>query len=140
MRELIELFEDMGVIRWPMLGAALFLGYQIVRASLQAGGSEAAGGTMTRHAILGWGVLGALLGVLGTVVGLVVVARSVAVAGEVPPALLGGGLQVALTSTIFGLPVGGSDRGVAPAPDVQAGVRFPALSVTRTPSDSLNVD
>ena len=101
--ELMRVLENMGVILWPMLVCAAFLGFQIVRASSRSLRTAHAHNAMTRHAILVWGSLAALLGLLGTVVGLVVAAGSVVAAGEAAPALIAGGLQVALSSTVFGL-------------------------------------
>lgn len=99
----MQTFRDMGVIAWPLLASAVFLALQIARAVVEVRREPEAAGFRSRHTVLVWGFLSALLGVLGTVVGLFVAARSVEAAGEVSVALLGGGLQVALTSTIFGL-------------------------------------
>lgn len=96
-----NLFADMGLIRWPMLVAATFLLVQIARSVAAARRPGAA--APARHAVLVWGLLNALLGVLGTVLGLAVAARSVAHAGRIDPTLLGGGLQIALSPSIFGL-------------------------------------
>lgn len=95
------LFSNMGFIRWPMLIAAAFLLLQIARAVIAA--RSPTGAARTRHAVLVWGFLNALLGVLGTVLGLAVTAGSVAAAGRIEPTLLGGGLQIALSPSILGL-------------------------------------
>ena len=58
---------------------------------------------MTLHTILIWGVLNALLGVLGTALGLVLAGKSVEAAHDVSPQLIAGGIKVALSSTVFGL-------------------------------------
>jgi hypothetical protein len=91
-----------GNIRWPMLIAALFLLAQIgwAAATFRDPGPAAA---RSRHMILAWGLLTALLGVLGTVLGLGQAARAVGEAGAADPALVGVGLQIALASTIVGL-------------------------------------
>lgn len=94
-------FADMGLIRWPMLIAAAFLLLQIARAVASA--RNPTGAVRARHAVLVWGLLNALLGVLGTVLGLAVAARSVAQAGRIEPTVLGGGLQIALSPSILGL-------------------------------------
>jgi len=99
----MQTFRDMGYIAWPMLASAAFLALQIVRAVIEVRRESESAGANSRHSILVWGFLGALLGLLGTVVGLFVVAISVEAAGEVSMALLGGGLKVALSPTIFGL-------------------------------------
>lgn len=99
---MMELLEDMGMIRWPMMVAALFLLVQIGRAAAVAG-DPGPGAARTRHTILAWGLLNALLGILGTAIGLAMAGRAVAAAGEADPALVGAGVQVALTTTILGL-------------------------------------
>lgn len=97
---MINLFSNMGVIQWPMLVAAAFLLLQIARAVAAA--RNPTGAARARHAVLAWGFLNALLGVLGTVLGLAVAARSVAQAGRIEPTVLGGGLQIALSPSILG--------------------------------------
>lgn len=96
-----NLFSDMGLIRWPMLVAATFLLLQIARAVAAA--RSPVGTVRAGQAVLVWGFLNALLGVLGTVLGLAVTARSVAHAGRIEPTVLGGGLQIALSPSILGL-------------------------------------
>jgi hypothetical protein len=97
-----QFMHDMGFIRWPLLVAALFLFVQIGRALIQVR-SQAPDSVRTRHAILVWGLLNALLGLLGTVLGVAVAAQSVARAGTADPRLIGGGLQIALAPSILGL-------------------------------------
>jgi hypothetical protein len=95
-------FEYMGSIRWPMLAAALLLLLQIARAAAQRHRQPSRHLAMNRHAILVWGLLNALLGALGTTLGLVMTARSVERVGHVDPDLLGPGIRVALTPTLVG--------------------------------------
>lgn len=95
-------FAEMGVMRWPLLVAMVFMFLQIGRAGWQIlGGKE--GDAMTLHAVLVWGVLCALLGVLGTVVGMSIAAGAVELAATASPSLIWGGMRVALTTTVFGL-------------------------------------
>ncbi len=98
---MISLLSNMGLILWPMLVAATLLLIQIVRAA--AAVRRPTGAVRARHAVLVWGLLNALLGVLGTVLGFAVAARSVAQAGRIEPTVLGGGLQIALSPSILGL-------------------------------------
>jgi hypothetical protein len=98
-----DFFPMMGVIRYPMYIATVFMVAQIVRAALQVRRPAEARSTMTTHTILIWGFLNALLGVIGTVVGLALAGWSVERMGAAPAALLAGGVKVALFSTIFGL-------------------------------------
>jgi len=96
-------FPDMGYIRYPMYVAALFMLLQVVRAAMQLAKPPAARSSMTTHIILVWGFLNALLGVLGTVLGTALAGAYIERAAEVEPALVAGGMKVALYSTIFGL-------------------------------------
>ena len=96
-------FPSMGYIQWPMYLATFFMVVQIVRAALQGRGPAGPRAAMTRHSILVWGFLNALLGVLGTVLGLSLAGMSIERAQQVSVALLAGGIRVALSSTIFGL-------------------------------------
>lgn len=102
LQTLLQHFEQLGLIRWPMLVAALFLVAQIVRAYAVRHRPPSRHRTVTRHAILAWGLFNALLGVLGTAAGLIMTARSVEHAGSVDPALLGAGLRIALTPGVAG--------------------------------------
>lgn len=96
-------FQDMGYIRYPMYVATIFLLVQVVRASLQMMKVPGARSSATTHTILVWGFLNALLGFLGTVLGVALAAVSIEHAGEVEPTLVAGGLKVSLYPTIFGL-------------------------------------
>lgn len=95
-------FENMGLLGWPMVAAAFLLLLQIARVAAQRHRHPSRHLTMNRHAILVWGLLNALLGVLGTALGLVATARSVERAGHVDPDLLGPGIRVALTPALVG--------------------------------------
>lgn len=100
---LSHFFPDMGFIRYPMYVATLFMLVQVVRAALQLTKPPASRSSMTTHTILVWGFLNALLGVLGTVVGMALAGQIIEQAGDVAPGLVAGGMKVALYSTIFGL-------------------------------------
>lgn len=99
---MIEFFEGLGYIRWPMIAATLFLLVQIGRAAAVVR-TPTPGAARTRHMILAWGLLNALLGILGTVLGLAMAGRAVAAAGHADPALVGTGVQTALSTSILGL-------------------------------------
>jgi biopolymer transport protein ExbB/TolQ len=95
-------FTEMGLMRWPMVLATVFMFFQIGRAAWQIlSGKES--DAMTLHAVLVWGALCALLGVLGTVVGMSLAAGAIEVASTAPPGVIWGGIRVALTTTMFGL-------------------------------------
>lgn len=92
---------EMGVMRWPLLVAGAFMCLQIARAAwrILRGGD---GGAVPLHAVLIWGALCALLGVLGTVVGLSNAAAAIERAGAVSAGVVWGGVRVALTTTVAG--------------------------------------
>ncbi len=54
-------------------------------------------------AVLFWGGWGVVVGLLGTFVGIYQAAGAISRAGEVAPAVIWGGIRVALTTTLFGL-------------------------------------
>jgi len=96
--------QEMGVMRYPLFLAALFLFIQIGYAAWALRvPSVGRGDAMKLHAVLVWGGLCALLGVLGTVVGLSVAAGAISRAAAVSPAVIWGGVKVALSTTVVGL-------------------------------------
>jgi biopolymer transport protein ExbB/TolQ len=98
-----DFFPDMGFIRYPMYVATLFMLIQVVRAAMQLTKPPASRSAMTTHTILIWGVLNALLGVLGTVLGMALAGGSIARAAAVEVTLVAAGLKISLYPTIFGL-------------------------------------
>lgn len=99
----MEFFRSLGVIGIPLVIVLLLLLVHLgrtIRDWRQLGAEAAA--TPRIHTLLVLGVLGACLGVLGTLVGVWMAAGAIAAAGEVSPALAWGGIRVALTSSIFG--------------------------------------
>lgn len=96
-------FRNMGFIQWPMYIATIFMLVQIVRAALERRRPVEVRSPMTRHTILIWGVLNALLGFLGTALGFVLAGEAIERAGDVSAPLVAGGVKVALSSTVFGL-------------------------------------
>jgi len=96
-------FRNMGFIQWPMYIATFFMLVQIVRAALQTRRPVEARDPMIRHTVLVWGFLNALLGVLGTVLGLALAGESISRAAAISPPIIAGGIKIALSTTIFGL-------------------------------------
>lgn len=104
-----EWFRAGGVMMWPILGTAVL----VLGAAVQEGwklrkGPGRNGAEAEPGVVLAWGGLGAVLGILGTLVGWVVMAnvvQRVTVRGGVQPALLWGGLKVSLVTSIFGFTV-----------------------------------
>jgi len=100
-----ELFTQMGYIRWPLTFSLLIVGALSVWSAAKLFGARPSSDARTKawvDAILFWGGFAMICGVLGTVVGIVVAAQSIELAGSVTPALLWGGVKVALLSTVFG--------------------------------------
>jgi len=114
----MNFWEELGFIRYPLAIVAIFLLVQTARAmiDLKGGAEESAGsGELRVHTVLLWGILGAALGVLGTLVGVVMIARYMegASAADIArdleqtsatrSALVWGGVRVALSSSVVGL-------------------------------------
>lgn len=99
-------FSDMGVMRWPIsfcLLMVLILAVQAARRMRSGLPEQRVGARTTIDGGLFWGVYAAVLGVLGTVVGLMVAAQSIEAFGRVEAPLVWGGVKVALSTTVYGL-------------------------------------
>lgn len=100
------LWYELGFIRWPLalsIVAVLFLSGLSVYRLYRPG---AWGDLRTKawlDAVLFWGGFAVVSGVLGTVVGMVLVAQSIEAAGAVSTTLVAGGIKVALLSAALGL-------------------------------------
>lgn len=104
---MIERFLSGGVIMWPLLVVALGVVALVVRASLQlrSGAAELPRARATLRSILFWGGMSLLLGLLGTVVGLLVMADALQRVGSASPSLVWGGVGLSLVSLVFGIAV-----------------------------------
>jgi biopolymer transport protein ExbB/TolQ len=99
-------FSQMGVMAWPITLCALMVAALAARAVLRMRSDEREQAALARATIDGslfWGAYAAVLGILGTVVGVIVAAQSIEQAGRVEATLVWGGLKVALTTTVYGL-------------------------------------
>lgn len=98
-------FLSGGVVMWPMLAVALGLVWIAARTTMRLRAAEAPAEDVERglHALLFWGGMGVLLGVLGTITGLVIMTQAIGRAGAVEAPLVWGGVGVSLVSLIFGL-------------------------------------
>jgi len=103
----MSFWAELGYIRYPLAIIAIFLLVQTARAmvDLKGDAEEGAGpGELRVHTILLWGILGAAVGLLGTLVGIAVMARYLErAAATAEPALIWGGVRVALSSSVVGL-------------------------------------
>jgi hypothetical protein len=76
---------------------------QVGRVAVGSGKDPSRGSGPSGHAILVWGALNAVLGVLGSAVGISLAAGAIENAPSISPPLLMGGLKVALSTTVFGM-------------------------------------
>ncbi|MEX0892723.1 MAG: MotA/TolQ/ExbB proton channel family protein [Gemmatimonadota bacterium] len=101
---MIELFHNGGFMMWPILVCAL-----IVLALAAKGGRRLLDTERSprAHAAIAaipfWGGFAVVLGVLGTVVGWMQIARNVERAGTMHTSLIWGGFGISLITTLFGL-------------------------------------
>lgn len=102
---MIEMFRNGGVLMWPMLLVALGIAWLALRTAIRLARGNADPEAVQRglHAVLFWGFMSVLLGIIGTVGGLVVMTQAIALAGTVEPRLIWGGVGVSLVTLIFGL-------------------------------------
>lgn len=102
---MIELFEGGGVMMWPMLFIAIGVVVLAVRAAIVSLDTPADRVQLERHlqSIIFWGGMGAVLGLLGTVVGFVQIAQAIQAAGTTTTAIMWSGVGVALITLVFGL-------------------------------------
>ncbi len=118
-----EMFLKGGIMMWPLLAVGVGILVLAVRAAVRlraAGRPESRDGEDPRlvrgepsrlpanvdrslQAILFWGAMAVLLGLLGTVVGVVVMTQAIALAGSVEPPLVWSGVGVSLVTLVFGL-------------------------------------
>lgn len=101
--ELMDLFRSGGVMMWPLLLIGVGVAAITIRTALQTrsenGGDDVRRGQIS---VLFWGTMGLVLGLLGTVVGLIQMG-SVIQLGGVEATTVWGGLTVALVTLCFGL-------------------------------------
>ena len=100
------LWTDMGFIRWPLtlsllviLGLASWSAVKLYRPGAYPDLRTKA----WLDGILFWGGFAVIAGVMGTLIGITVMARSVEVAGELSTSLLWGGIKVSMLSSVFGI-------------------------------------
>jgi biopolymer transport protein ExbB/TolQ len=97
-----DFFQGGGVMMWPMSLVGLAILFLAVHAAVLLARREPEVEGRLR-AVLFWGVMSLVLGVLGTTVGIVQMAEAVARSGGVRVTTLLGGFGVSLITSIFGL-------------------------------------
>lgn len=98
----MSFIESLGVIQYPIWIVVILMVAQIVRAAIDLfrNGSPPPG--LRIHSILILGALAACLGVLGSLVGVWMVAEAISRAGEASAGLVWSGIQVTLGTSIVG--------------------------------------
>ena len=102
----MNFFQQMGFIAYPLAivgGFLLLETARAVRAVATANGEATSVVSARIHPVLVWGLLGAVVGVIGTVVGMAVAASFLETVDAAQPRLIWGGFKVALGSTIVGM-------------------------------------
>ena len=100
----MDFFREGGFMMWPILGAALLVLAAAAGESrrLLAGPRQRQPGR-NAEVVLAWGGFAAVIGVLGTLIGIVQAAGAIEAVGHVESSLLWGGIKVTLITSIFGL-------------------------------------
>jgi hypothetical protein len=96
-------FAQMGFWAYPMLLTGVLMLFEIGRTAAGMRKRAPRGADPAGHSILVWGALSAVLGILGTVVGISIAAGVIENASSISPPLVAGGLKVALSTTVFGM-------------------------------------
>ena len=101
------LWNQLGWIRWPLLLSLLSVTGLGAWTGVRLFFLERSPDLRTKawvDAILFWGGFGMISGVLGTLVGIIIAAQFIeAAAGQISPALVWGGIKVALVSSATGV-------------------------------------
>lgn len=101
-------FREMGFYAWPLTLIAVAVVGLSVRAAFrlrQAGPEEVAPTEHTVNAVLFWGCVAAIVGVLGQFHGIYQALKVISMAEAVSPAVIWGGLAVSFSSTLAGLTI-----------------------------------
>jgi len=101
-----RIWMDTGFIRWPLtfsllvvIGLALYTAKRVFSAS----GEPAPEIGVWVDSTLFWGAFAFLIGILGTLVGIIQAAQAIEMSGgEIAPSLIWGGLKVAMISSVLG--------------------------------------
>lgn len=98
----MSFLESLGPIQYPLWIVVLLMLVQIVRSIAELVRSDGPGSLLRTHSILVLGVLGACVGVLGSLIGIGVVADVMADAGTVDAPTAWSGFGVALGPSVVG--------------------------------------
>jgi biopolymer transport protein ExbB/TolQ len=101
---MMEFFRQGGFFMWPILVVAIVILVLAVRAWMRTRALTAPDAVVETgvDAVLFWGVWVLAVGLLGTFTGIYLAAGAIERAGAVSPAMIWGGVRVALTTTLAG--------------------------------------
>lgn len=101
---MMDFLRTGGIAMWPLAAVTLGILYMTVRSGLLLRRGETPAEEIRRNllGILFWGAMAMVLGFLGTVMGIVMMAEAAQLAGPVEPTLIWGGVHVALTTLLVG--------------------------------------
>jgi len=103
---MMNFFREMGFYFWPLTLIAVSVVALTVRAATrfqQAGPEDLAPIEHTVNAVLFWGCVAAVVGVLGQFHGIYQALKAMSMASAVSPPIIWGGLAVSFSSTLAGL-------------------------------------
>lgn len=102
---MLSFIREGGVMMYPLLGVTLVMVVLAARAWLRLRSGDAGQPTLGAgiDAVLFWGAYAAVLGLLGTLVGIAQAAGFIEAAPSISSAMIWGGIKVALWTTIYGL-------------------------------------
>jgi len=101
-------FASMGVFGIPMIVIALVILALMIKKAVDLFGRKGLSGAKLEaglHAILFWGVVSALFGVLGQITGIYNALGAIMRAKEISPSVVAQGFAQSFTTTIFGLEI-----------------------------------
>ena len=101
-----NLWTDMGFMRFPLAFSILVIAVLAAWSAWKLSRPDATADLRTKawiDAILFWGGFALIAGVLGTLVGIIVAAQSIEMAGEVYPTLVWGGIKIAMLTSALGM-------------------------------------
>ena len=101
-----ELFESGGYIMYPLVMTCFVIfvltSYSTVRLFRPSAWADARSKVFV-DAILFWGGFASVIGMLGTLIGVMIAAQYIEAAGSVSTAMVWGGIKVALLTSAFGI-------------------------------------
>lgn len=102
---MLTFFREGGIIMYPMTLVTIVMIVLAVRGWLRLRNGNVAQATLGNgiDAVLFWGGYAAVLGVLGTLMGMSQAASAISRASEIDPSIVWMGIRIALSTTIYGL-------------------------------------